>query len=77
MKRFFFILRLLTKVHFIFKNPEKSKIILFDDQTHGVMKNVLDDYKYFLLKSRVENITEIYLTKKILNFLSKILMEIL
>ena len=61
----------MTKVHFIFKNPEKSKIILFDDQTHGVMKNVLDDYKYFLLKSRVEYITEIYLTKKIFKLFIK------
>ena len=66
MKYFISIIEFFIRIKFNFNNPKKSEIILFDDETHGVMKNVLDDYKYFLLKSRVENITCIYLTKKIL-----------
>ena len=51
MKYFISIIEFFIRIKFNFNNPKKSKIILFDDETHGVMKNVLDDYKYFLLKS--------------------------
>jgi surface carbohydrate biosynthesis protein len=71
MKYFISVIGFFIRIKFNFNNPKKSKIILFDDEIHGIMKNVLDDYKYFLLKSRVENITEIYLTKKIFKLFIK------
>jgi len=66
MERLLSILRLILRAKLVFKNPDKSKIIVFDDKTIQDLNNILLEYKYFLLKCRIENIVCIYLSLKIL-----------
>ena len=70
MKRFFLFLKFLIRVKFKFKSPDKQKIIVFDNQTIDDLKNILENYDYFLLKSRIEKIDCIYFSPNILkNFI--------
>ena len=66
MKRFFLLLKFLIRVKFKFKSPDKQKIIVFDNQTIDDLKNILENYDYFLLKSRIEKIDCIYFSPNIL-----------
>mgnify|MGYP006165655769 FL=1 len=65
MKRLLSILRLILRAKLIFKNPDNSKIIVFDDTTIKDFNNILLKYKYFLLKCRIENIVHIYFSLEI------------
>ena len=70
MKRFFLLLKFLIRVKFKFQSPDKQKIIVFDNQTIDDLKNILENYDYFLLKSRIEKIDCIYFSPNILkNFI--------
>jgi|TARA_B110000259_G_scaffold550_2_gene783 surface carbohydrate biosynthesis protein len=66
MKRLLSILRLILRAKLIFKNPDNSKIVVFDDTTIKDFNNILLKRKYFLLKCRIENIVHIYFSLEIL-----------
>ena len=57
MKRLLSILRLILRAKLIFKNPDNSKIVVFDDTSIKDFNNILLKRKYFLLKCRIENMS--------------------
>ena len=71
MKRFFLILKILFKAKFIFKNPPKKKIIVFDDVGIYDLKNLLSKYNYYVLQVRSQNIDKVYITFKIIKYFFK------
>ena len=71
MRRLLSILRLILRAKLIFKNPDNSKIIVFDDTTIKDFNNILLKSKYFLLKCRIENIVHIYFSLEILKKIIK------
>ena len=71
MRRFFLILRLFLKAKFIFKNPSKNDLVVFDDVSLIDFKNFIYNYNYFLLQNRIENINKIYFSFKIFRYFLK------
>ena len=66
MHNFFTICKLLLKSKIKLKNPNKYKIVVYDDVEISSLKQVLRNYDYFTLKTRVQNIDEIYITPDII-----------
>lgn len=66
MHNFFTICRLLLKSKIKLKDPRKYKIVVYDDVEIDDLKLVLKNYDYFTLKTRVQNIDEIYITPSII-----------
>ena len=71
MRRYFSILKLFLKAKFIFKNPTKHELVVFDDETFADFKNFIHNYNFFILQSRIENINKIYFSFKILKYFLK------
>ena len=71
MKRFSLILKILFKAKFIFKNPPKKKIIIFDDVGIYDLKNLLQKYNYYVLQVRSQNIDKVYITFKVIKYFLK------
>jgi surface carbohydrate biosynthesis protein len=71
MKRYFSILKLFLKSKFIFKNPSKHALVIFDDESFEDLKNFIYNYDFFILQSRIENINKIYFSFKILKYFLK------
>ncbi len=70
-RRFLFILKLFYKIKFIFKNPEKHELVIFDDTSLFDLENLISEYNYFVLQNRIEKITKFYLTFKVIKFFFK------
>ena len=66
MHNFFTICGLLLKSKIKLKNPNKYKIVVYDDVEIGDLGQVLKNYDYFTLKTRVQNVDEIYITPDII-----------
>lgn len=62
---------LLLKTKIKWKNPRKFQFIIFDDNSVGTVDKVLPSSKYFILTNRIQNISEIYISKKIIFYLLK------
>lgn len=62
-------LNILKKSNFKFSNPKNTDILIFDDESADVIKNLLSNFKYCTLKTRPNKIDTLYLTLRIL-FLS-------
>ena len=71
MRRYFSILKLFLKAKFIFKNPTKHELVIFDDESFADLKNFIHNYNFFILQSRIENINKIYFSFKILKYFLK------
>ena len=71
MKRFFLILKVFSKSKFIFKNPSKSELVIFDGESLFDLKNIIKNYNFFVLENRVKNIKEIYFSFAVLKFFLK------
>ena len=77
MKRFFLILRLLSKVKFIFKNPQKYELVVFDDDAIYDLKNFIYRYNFFILETvnQSSDVTKtsykVYLSFKLLKYFFK------
>ena len=65
------IMTLLLKTKIKWKNPRKFQFIIFDDNSVGTVDKVLPSSKYFILTNRIQNISEIYISKKIIFYLLK------
>ena len=61
-------LNILKKSNFKFSNPKNTDVLIFDDESSGVIKNLLSNFKYFTLKTRPEKIDTLYLTLKVIFF---------
>ena len=66
MHNFFTICKLLLKSKIKLKDPNKYKIVVYDDVEIGNFNQILKNYDYFTLKTRVQNIDEIYITPNII-----------
>ena len=55
----------------VFKLPQHKKLVVFDDENFEVLKKIIDNNNYFLLKTRIEKIDKIYLSKEIIYYLIK------
>lgn len=62
---------LLIKSKIIFYNPKKHRNIIFDETLLYIFYYLLKKKDFFLLKSRTNQINEIYFTKKIFYFIIK------
>ena len=69
--RFLFILKLFYKIKFILKNPEKHELVIFDDISLCDLENLISEYNFFVQQNRIERITKIYLTFKVIKYFFK------
>ena len=60
---------ILKKSNFKFTNPKNTDVLIFDDESSNLIKNLLSSFKYYTLKTRPEKIDTLYLTLKVI-FLS-------
>ena len=67
-KRIFSIIKFLFKVNFE-NSIDQKKIIIFDCVNSFVLTNILEKNNYFLLSTRLEKISKIYLNKNIILFM--------
>ena len=58
-------LKTLLKAKYTFEEPKNYNLILFDDVSTEHVKELLKNYKYFYLKTRIERIDKIYLSLRI------------
>lgn len=58
--KIFKLIKLLISSKIIFKEPKKSKIVLYDNASLEDFENVLEKTEYFLLINRINQIKEIY-----------------
>ena len=65
MSRYLLILRTFLRVKFIFKNPPKHDLVIFDDESLSVLENFISRYDFFVLQVRIGKINKIYCTFKI------------
>lgn len=65
-KTFLKFIKLLSTSKLVFSNPKRKKLIIFDDTSIHDFDNVLKNREYFVLKTRYENITEIFITSEII-----------
>ena len=66
MRRYFSILKLFLKAKFIFKNPTKHELVIFDDESFADLKNFIHNYNFFILQSRIESINKIEERRKLI-----------
>jgi len=71
MRRLLLIFKLLLKAKFIFKNPQKHELVIFDDISFEDLKNFVFNYNFFLLQTRIEYINKFYLSFKIIKYFFK------
>ena len=69
--RFLFILKLFYKIKFILKNPEKHELVIFDDISLYDLENLISEYNFFVQQNRIERITKVYLTFKVIKYFFK------
>ena len=63
MKNFLYSLSVVLKSKFIFKNPNKSEIVIFDDNSIKDLNNLIKKFdNYFILQVRRVNINKFYIT---------------
>ena len=48
MGRYFLILKLFLKSKFIFKNPPKHELVIFDDESFRDLENFIHNYNFFV-----------------------------
>lgn len=62
---------LTMKAKFIFNEPKKADIIIFDYNASKGLAEVLESLNYACLSNRIEEIQKIFITKKIILFIMK------
>lgn len=62
---------LLKKVKLFFTNPKKSNLLVFDDTSIQDFEHILKNRDYFVLKTRYDQISEIYITFKVIFYIIK------
>ena len=65
--RIFFYL--IQKVNFIFKNPSKRDLIIYDTSNTFELLQILPNNNYGEITTRIDNIKNIHITKKILFYI--------
>ena len=68
--KIFKILLILLKFNFSF-SLKRKKYVIFDNTSVDEFSNLFSDQDVFVLNNRLDNIKKIYLSKKIIFFLTK------
>ena len=74
-RRIFFCFKLVLKSKIFFKDPPKKDYIIFDKTSSNYLEKLIDKNDYFIIKNRLEDIDNIYLSKNILIFCLKIFLK--
>ena len=69
MKKLINILKIIFKSKFIFRNPKKYDLIVFDKESYPHFKNCLLKYDYFLIPGRIEHLDTIYISYEIFKYI--------
>jgi len=69
MKKIKNLIEILLNTSFIFKNPEKKDIVIFDNESLDLILPLCKDYKYFVLKNRHYNIDKLYISFDIIFYI--------
>lgn len=64
------VLFFFLRVKFCFKNPPRSKIIVFDQESIEDLKDIFKNYKYFTLENRLNHMNNFYINFKILKLIT-------
>lgn len=65
-KKIFLKIKKILSLNFYFQNPEHHQLVVFDDESILDLDHVINDFNYFVLKTRLENITEAYISPQII-----------
>lgn len=65
------LLAILSNASFIFKNPEKKDIVIFDNETIDLLLPLCKNFNYFVLKNRYYQIDKIFITFDIILYIIK------
>ena len=60
---------ILKKSNFKFTNPKNTDVLIFDNESSDIIKNLLSNFKFYTLKTRPDKIDTFYFTLKVI-FLS-------
>jgi len=71
MKKIKNLIEILLNSSFIFKNPEKKDIVIFDNESLDLILPLCKDYKYFVLKNRHYQIDKLYISFDIIFYILK------
>ena len=71
LKNIKFFLKIIFNSKFIFDNPEKKDVVIFDDVSMQDFKNLIYNYNFFILQCRKERINKIYFSFKIFKLFIK------
>ena len=63
------IINLILKVKFIFKNPKKYDVIIYDCELTEYLERVLEEKSFYIISTRVHKIKKIYLSLNILKYI--------
>ena len=70
-RKLLLIFKLFLKIKFVFKNPQEHKLVIFDDESYMSMENFIFGYNFFLLQTRAERISKVYLSFRIIKYFFK------
>ena len=72
-RRLLFIIKLLLKVKFIFKSPQRHEVVIFDGEigTLKDLENLISNYNFFILQNRIENINKVHLSFQVIKYFFK------
>ena len=65
------LIMLILRSKFYFRNPERSKIVIFDCETANYIEKILPKKDFVIISSRSNKINKVYLSRKIVYFLIK------
>lgn len=66
MRRLKLLILKIENATFKFSLPSKNNLIIFDDMSIEDLKYVISDFKYFILQTRFENVTTLYINPLII-----------
>ena len=71
MKRIFLIFRLIFRIKIIFKEPKNYKLVIFDDESIDELKNVIQEFNYFIMQNRISHLNKVYVSYKLVKLFIK------
>ena len=66
MKRFFKIVNVFLNSKYIFSIPKNKEVLIFDDISFNEIKHVFVNFNYEILQTRINNISKIYVSPRII-----------
>jgi len=63
--RYFLALKALLNAKYVFHEPKKEDLLIFDGESLNQLKYILPSFKYQVIETRINRIKEIYITPKI------------